>query len=209
MKLVSSSRCQRTLLLRQVFILKICVDRSLKSGVGQVKAGVRVTVSAKYVPRLHVILWHPEIPPNTGNIGRSCVAVGAKLWLVRPLGFDISEKQLRRAGLDYWQHLEWEAVDSLDEIRAKIPEPFEQQRVWLFTKFGQSRYSDVTYEQGDVLLFGCESAGLPEEIVSQFPSSAKLRLPMRPQVRSLNLSSSATAAMYEVIRQIGTPEDAF
>lgn len=163
----------------------------------------------KYPPRLHVILWHPEIPPNTGNIGRSCVAVGAKLWLVRPLGFEISVKQLRRAGLDYWPHLELEIVDSLDDVRAKIPAPFEQNRVWMFTKNGKSRYSEVQYQLGDVLLFGCESAGLSPEILSQFPSTSQLRLPMRPQVRSLNLASSATAAMYEVIRQIGTPDDAY
>src|SRR5256885_15645693 len=87
----------------------------------------------KYEPLLHVVLYHPEIPPNTGNIGRSCVAVGAKLWLIKPLGFQIDEKQLRRAGLDYWPHLEWEAVEDWHELAAELAQPILRPRPWLLT----------------------------------------------------------------------------
>jgi tRNA (cytidine/uridine-2'-O-)-methyltransferase len=105
----------------------------------------------KYAPLLHVVLHQPEIPPNTGNIGRSCVAIGAKLWLVKPLGFEISEKQVRRAGLDYWPHLEWEAVENWQELTAKLAEPLAAGRAWFFTKTATRSYTDVAYEKGDML----------------------------------------------------------
>jgi tRNA (cytidine/uridine-2'-O-)-methyltransferase len=159
-----------------------------------------------YSPLLHVVLYHPEIPPNTGNIGRSCVAIGAKLWLVKPLGFQIDEKQLRRAGLDYWPHLEWEAVADWGELRAKLAAPLAAGRAWLFTKTATRLYTDAAYEKGDILVFGSESSGLPPELLAQHAGSA-LRIPMRPQVRSLNLSATAAAAMYEAVRQIGPAID--
>lgn len=155
----------------------------------------------KYQPLLHVVLYQPEIPPNTGNIGRTCVAVGAKLWLVKPLGFQINEKELRRAGLDYWPHLEWEAVEDWAELAAKLAEPLANLRLWLFTKTASRPYTAATFKEGDVLIFGSESAGLPAELLAQYAEQT-LRIPMRPEVRSLNLSATAAAAMYEAVRQI-------
>jgi tRNA (cytidine/uridine-2'-O-)-methyltransferase len=158
----------------------------------------------KYEPLLHVVLYQPEIPPNTGNIGRSCVAVGAKLWLIKPLGFQINEKELRRAGLDYWPHLEWQAVENWDELVSHLAEPINRQRLWLFTKTSSRLYTSAAFEKGDILLFGSESCGLPEELRSRHAGQT-LRLPMRPEVRSLNLSATAAVAMYEAVRQIRPP----
>src|SRR3954470_15164789 len=106
----------------------------------------------KYEPLLHVVLYQPEIPPNTGNIGRTCVAVGAKLWLVKPLGFQINEKELRRAGLDYWPHLEWEAVENWEELAARLEEGLVGQRLWLLTKTATNSYTTARYQKGDILL---------------------------------------------------------
>jgi len=156
----------------------------------------------KYEPLLHVVLYQPEIPPNTGNIGRTCVAVGAKLWLVKPLGFQIDEKQLRRAGLDYWPHLEWEAVENWDELAARLADPLACQRAWFFTKTASRLYTTATYEKGDILVFGSEANGLPPELLQRHQEHA-LRIPMRQQVRSLNLSATAAAVIYEAVRQIG------
>jgi tRNA (cytidine/uridine-2'-O-)-methyltransferase len=158
----------------------------------------------KYEPLLHIVLYQPEIPPNTGNIGRSCVAVGAKLWLVEPLGFEISQKQLRRAGLDYWPHLEFEVVGNWDELASHLAGPLVDGRAWFFTKTAQRLYTGVRYERGDVLVFGSESAGLPPDLLAQYAPQA-VRIPMRSEVRSLNLSAAAAAAMYEAVRQLGPP----
>jgi tRNA (cytidine/uridine-2'-O-)-methyltransferase len=156
----------------------------------------------KYTPLLHVVLHQPEIPPNTGNIGRSCVAIGAKLWLVKPLGFEINEKQVRRAGLDYWPHLEWEAAVNWQELTRKLAEPLAAGRAWFFSKTATRLYTDAIYQKGDMLVFGSESAGLPAEILDHHRGQA-LRVPMREEVRSLNLSAVAAVAMYEAVRQIG------
>ena len=163
---------------------------------------VVLTIPVKYEPLLHVVLYQPEIPPNTGNIGRSCVAVGAKLWLIKPLGFQINEKELRRAGLDYWPHLEWEAVENWNELAANLAAPLAAGRAWFFTKHAQRHYTAVHYQPGDVLIFGSESSGLPRELVEQYPEQL-LRVPMRSPVRSLNLSATAAVAMYEAVRQFG------
>ena len=149
-------------------------------------------------PLLHVVLHRPEIPPNTGNIGRTCVAVGAKLWLVRPLGFRLDEKHLRRAGMDYWPRLDWEAVDDWAAYRAKQPAG----AVWTFTKHATRPPWGAEFAPGDTLLFGSESAGLPAALMTRDPAR-NLRLPMLPGVRSLNLASTATAAVYEAVRQFG------
>ena len=149
-------------------------------------------------PLLHVVLHQPDIPQNTGNIGRTCVAVGAKLWLIRPLGFRLDEKHLRRAGMDYWQHLDWEAVDSWRELRSRLPDA----TVWCLTKFGTRNVWDATFSKGDILLFGSESRGLPESIRAEKPAN-NLLLPMRPEVRSLNLASTANTVVYEAVRQFG------
>jgi tRNA (cytidine/uridine-2'-O-)-methyltransferase len=160
------------------------------------------------VPLLHVVLYQPEIPPNTGNIGRSCVATGCRLWLVEPLGFDISEKAVRRAGLDYWSLLDLRVVPDWATLAKELAEPLQAGRVWLFTKTSKTSYLQARYEPGDVLIFGCETRGLPAEIMSQFPNNL-LRIPMRPQVRSLNLAVTAGIAMYEAIRQIGVQDEHF
>jgi tRNA (cytidine/uridine-2'-O-)-methyltransferase len=153
-------------------------------------------MAGNYEPLLHVVLHQPEIPYNAGSVGRTCVAVGAKLWLVRPLGFRVDDYYLRRAGLDYWEKLEWQVVDDWPALLEALPSG----RRWLFTKKAERCYSDVVYEPGDVLVFGSESAGLPDSILG--PSRAsQLRIPIRPDVRSLNVSNSVAIAAYEALRQ--------
>ncbi|TWT75473.1 tRNA (cytidine(34)-2'-O)-methyltransferase [Posidoniimonas polymericola] len=149
-----------------------------------------------YEPRLHVVLYQPEIPYNTGSVGRTCVALGAKLWLVRPLGFQVDHHNLRRAGLDYWQHLAWEVVDDWRALTERLP--FE--RFWCFTKFAKRNYTDARFQEGDVLLFGRESQGLPEEIRTAAGDRA-VSFPTRSEVRSLNLSNCVAIAGYEALRQ--------
>ena len=157
-----------------------------------------------YDPLLHVVLYQPEIPPNTGNIGRTCVAVGAKLWLIKPLGFQINEKELRRAGLDYWPHLNWQTVEDWAELTQQLAEPLAAGRIWLLTKTATRLHTSARFQKGDILLFGNESSGLPLELREQYAEHA-LRLPMREQVRSLNLSATAAAVMYEAVRQLQPP----
>jgi tRNA (cytidine/uridine-2'-O-)-methyltransferase len=154
-----------------------------------------------YQPVLHVVLHEPAIPPNTGNIGRTCVAAAAKLWLVKPLGFDVSEKARRRAGLDYWEHLEWEVVENWTELAGKLAAPLTAGRAWFFSKKAQRSYMEAAYQPGDVLVFGSETTGLPDELLQEYASNA-LRIPIREQVRSLNLSVAAGIAVYEALRQI-------
>jgi tRNA (cytidine/uridine-2'-O-)-methyltransferase len=154
----------------------------------------------QYQPVLHVVLHEPAIPPNTGNIGRTCVAAAAKLWLVKPLGFDVSAKARRRAGLDYWEHLEWEVVENWTELAGKLAVPLAAGRAWFFSKKATRRYTDVKYRPGDVLIFGSETNGLPDELLQKHAGNA-LRIPSRQQVRSLNLSVAAGIAVYEALRQ--------
>jgi len=124
----------------------------------------------------------------------------AKLWLIKPLGFEITEKSLRRAGLDYWQHLEWETAENwADFLEKRQPES-----MWLFSRFATKSYLDVTYSDQDTLIFGCETAGLPKSITDQHPNSL-LRIPTHPNVRSINLSSAVAVAGFEATRQIGSP----
>jgi tRNA (cytidine/uridine-2'-O-)-methyltransferase len=151
-----------------------------------------------YAPRLHVVLYQPEIPYNTGSVGRTCVAVGAKLWLVRPLGFRVDDYYLRRAGLDYWQHLAWQVVDDWDELVRRLP----AERCWYLTKKASQSYADVRYQNGDALVFGSESRGLPDSVLAAAPDRC-LRIPTRPEVRSLNLSNSVAVTVYEAARQWG------
>jgi tRNA (cytidine/uridine-2'-O-)-methyltransferase len=149
------------------------------------------------------VLHQPEIPQNTGNISRTCVAIGAKLWLVRPLGFELTEKQLRRAGLDYWKHLQWEAVDHWEELRERIADF----RPWFFSKSVRRIYTHVRYEPGDALVFGSETSGLPRGMLEAAPTRS-VRIPIGPHVRSLNLSNAVAIAAYEALRQWDYPGSA-
>jgi len=151
-----------------------------------------------YDPALHIVLYQPEIPYNTGSVGRTCVAVGAKLWLVRPLGFRVDDYYLRRAGLDYWEHLAWQVVDSWEELLRELA----NRKVWLFTKKATQLYTAAAYQRGDVLVFGSESAGLPDSILTEH-ADRQLRIPTRADVRSLNLSNAVAVASYEALRQWG------
>ena len=148
-------------------------------------------------PALQIVLHQPEIPQNTGNIGRTCVAVGAKLWLVRPLGFRLDERHLRRAGLDYWDHLDWEVADNWDELEQRLA----GRRFWYFSKRANRYYTSAGYEAGDVLVFGSETQGLPGQMLDRDPNAC-LRIPIRAPVRSLNLASAMAIATYEAVRQI-------
>ena len=152
----------------------------------------------KYEPLLHIVLHQPEIPYNTGSVGRTCVAIGAKLWLVRPLGFRVDDYYLRRAGLDYWEHLEWEVVDDWPTLATRLVD----RPMWFFTKKAHLVYTEVGYKRGDALVFGAETSGLPEELLSRHADRA-LRIPTRPEVRSLNLSNAVAVVAYEALRQWG------
>ena len=149
-------------------------------------------------PLLHLVLYQPEIPQNTGNIGRTCVAIGARLWLIRPLGFRVDDRSLKRAGMDYWQHLDWEVADSWDDVRKQLPES----QVWCLTKTATRLVWEATFREGDILLFGSESRGLPASILNHCPAN-NLKLPMSDLVRSLNLASTANTVAYEAVRQLG------
>jgi tRNA (cytidine/uridine-2'-O-)-methyltransferase len=157
-----------------------------------------------YPPRFHVVLYQPEIPPNTGAVGRTCVALAAKLWLVRPLGFRVDEATLRRAGLDYWQHLEWQAVDNWDHLLRELP----KSRYWFFSKTADRTFTSVDFCSNDALVFGSETSGLPSSLWKQTPEQA-LRIPTSQWVRSLNLSCAVAVAGYEVDRQIHVTSDSF
>jgi len=154
----------------------------------------------KYEPQLHIVLHEPEIPPNTGAVGRTCVALQAKLWLIRPMGFQINEKTVRRAGLDYWQHLEWEIADHWgDFVERHQPDP---DRIWMFSRFAKHSYLETEFTHGDTLVFGSETRGLPATLTEPSPDQL-LRIPTHENVRSINLSSAVAVAGFEAIRQIG------
>jgi tRNA (cytidine/uridine-2'-O-)-methyltransferase len=146
---------------------------------------------------LHVVLLEPEIAANTGAIGRTCVAAGAKLWLVRPLGFHLDDRYLRRAALDYWPHLDWTIVDSLDEVAQALG----RDRLWSFSTKAVRPYTDARFEAGDALVFGPESRGLPAGWLAEVPQRA-LRIPIRPEARSLNLANAVAIALFEAVRQL-------
>ena len=153
------------------------------------------------VAKFHVVLYQPEIPPNTGNIGRTCVALQAKLWLIRPIGFQLDGKHIRRSGLDYWEHLEWEAVDCWEDLCVRLP----SKRFWMVTKFGELPYYRADFREGDALVIGSESSGIPQSIREQW-ANYQISLPMPGPVRCLNQASSATVVMYELAKQIGLLE---
>lgn len=151
-----------------------------------------------YQNTLNIVLFQPEIPHNTGAVGRTCVALGAKLWLIRPLGFRITDKNLRRAGLDYWQFLDWEIVDDWESLVEKLP---DRQRFFFLTKTARQLYTQAEFQPGDTLVFGSESNGLPPSLLEKHASQC-LRIPIRSQTRSLNLSVSVGITAYEAWRQL-------
>ncbi|OOG56977.1 tRNA (uridine(34)/cytosine(34)/5-carboxymethylaminomethyluridine(34)-2'-O)-methyltransferase TrmL [Rhodanobacter sp. B05] len=148
---------------------------------------------------LHVILFRPEIPPNTGNVIRLCANTGAALHLVRPLGFELDDARLRRAGLDYHEYARIAVHDDL----AACLDAIGAARVFAFTTRGRVAHVDARFADGDALLFGCETAGLPAEVLDRLPAAQRLRLPMQPDSRSLNLSNTVAVAVYEAWRQLG------
>jgi tRNA (cytidine/uridine-2'-O-)-methyltransferase len=149
----------------------------------------------------HAILWQPEIPPNTGNIIRLCANTGATLSLVGPLGFELDEPRLRRAGLDYHEFATVRVFPDLDACLAALDHP----PLWAFSARASRRYTEARFAPGDALLFGPETRGLPPDVLSAGPADRRLVLPMRPGNRSLNLSNAVAVAVYEAWRQHGFP----
>ena len=145
---------------------------------------------------INIVLHEPEIPQNTGNIARTCAATGAALHLIRPLGFAIDDRKLKRAGLDYWHHLDITYYDGLDDFYAKNPNA----EVYYFTTKAQKIYSEVSYPDPVFIMFGKETKGLPEALLHDNPDRC-VRLPMRDGLRSLNLSNTVAVAVYEILRQ--------
>ncbi|HET9817849.1 MAG TPA: tRNA (cytidine(34)-2'-O)-methyltransferase [Rhodanobacteraceae bacterium] len=150
---------------------------------------------------LHVILYQPEIPPNTGNAIRLCANAGASLHLIRPLGFDLDHAKLRRAGLDYHEFVNVMTHDDLPACLATLRQP----RVFAFTSHATRRYTDTRFADGDALLFGRETSGLPDAVLQAIPEAQRVCLPMQPDNRSLNLSNAVAIAVYEAWRQLGFP----
>lgn len=145
---------------------------------------------------MNIVLHQPEIPANTGNIGRTCVATGTSLHLIEPLGFSLSEKALKRAGMDYWKDLDVHTYVNFDDFLEKHPNA----KIWMATTKARHVYSDVTFGPDDFIMFGKESAGIPEEILVEHEETC-IRIPMEPAIRSLNLSNSVAIVLYEALRQ--------
>lgn len=145
---------------------------------------------------MNIVLLEPEIPQNTGNIGRTCCATGTKLHLIEPMKFRINEKNLKRAGMDYWDDLDVTIYDSYKDFCEQNPNA----HIWYATTKGKHRYSDVEFSENDFIMFGKESAGIPEEILVENESSC-IRIPMNEDIRSLNLSNSVAIVLYEALRQ--------
>lgn len=145
---------------------------------------------------LNIVLYEPEIPQNTGNIGRTCVATGTRLHLIEPLGFQLNEKQLKRAGMDYWKELDVTTYVNYEEFQRKNPDA----KLYFATTKGRHVYSEVSYEPDCYIMFGKESAGIPEEILIGHPETC-VRIPMIGETRSLNLANSVAVVLYEALRQ--------
>ncbi|MCC6093518.1 MAG: tRNA (cytidine(34)-2'-O)-methyltransferase [Eubacterium sp.] len=145
---------------------------------------------------MNIVLYEPEIPYNTGNIGRTCVAADTRLHLIRPLGFSLDQKEIHRAGLDYWPKLKLSVYDSYQDFLDKNPGA----RIWMATTKAHRLYTDVSYREDDFLMFGPESRGIPEEILVDHEPEC-IRIPMYEDTRSLNLCNSAAIVLYEALRQ--------
>ena len=149
--------------------------------------------------KINIVMVEPEIPQNTGNIARTCAATGARLHIVKPMGFNIDDKKLKRAGLDYWHYLDITYYENLDDFFSKNEGAF-----FYFTTKGRKAHSDVSYPDNCYLLFGKETKGLPEELLIKNPERC-VRIPMQGEIRSLNLSNSVAIAVYEALRQWNYP----
>lgn len=149
---------------------------------------------------MHIVLYQPEIPQNTGNIARTCAATGSTLHLIKPLGFSLEDKYLKRAGLDYWNMMEYHVHESFEELMRAWP---DARMHFLSTKAPRS-YTQASYAPGDFLVFGCETRGLPESLLSRAYDRC-VRIPMVPDARSLNLSNSVAIVLYEALRTQGFP----
>lgn len=147
----------------------------------------------------HIALYQPEIPPNTGNIIRLCANTGAKLHLIHPLGFNLNEKQVKRAGLDYHDLADVKEYQSYNDFLERL----NPKKILACTTKGEQSYANVNYAPGDVLLLGPETRGLPDDILAEFPESQKIRIPMKSTTRSLNLSNATAIILYEAWRQQG------
>ena len=145
---------------------------------------------------MNIVLHQPEIPANTGNIGRTCVATGTTLHLIEPLGFRLNEKDLKRAGMDYWDKLDVRRYINFEDFLAKNPSA----KIWMATTKAKHVYSEVEYGSDDYIMFGKESAGIPEEILVDYEETC-VRIPMLDEIRSLNLSNSVSIILYEALRQ--------
>ena len=145
---------------------------------------------------MNIVLHEPEIPANTGNIGRTCVATGTALHLIKPLGFDISDKAVRRAGMDYWKDLTLYVYEDFEDFISKNPDA----RVYMATTKAKKAYTQMEYRENDFIMFGKESAGIPEEILVRYEDTS-VRIPMIGEIRSLNLSNSVAIMLYEALRQ--------
>ena len=145
---------------------------------------------------MNIVLHEPEIPANTGNIGRTCVATGTSLHLIKPLGFDISDKAVRRAGMDYWKELDLHVYEDFDEFVERNPGA----KIYMATTKAKKAYTEVEYTENDFIMFGKESAGIPEEILVKYEETS-VRIPMIGEIRSLNLSNSVSIILYEALRQ--------
>ena len=145
---------------------------------------------------MHIVLHQPEIPQNTGNIGRTCVATGTSLHLIEPLGFRLNEKELKRAGMDYWERLDVTRYMDFNDFKEKHPGA----KIWMATTKAKRSYTEVSFGMDDFIMFGKESAGIPEEILVENEENC-IRIPMGNDIRSLNLSNSVAIVLYEALRQ--------
>ena len=151
--------------------------------------------------KINIVLYSPEIPQNTGNVSRTCACIGAALHIIRPIGFEISDRTLKRAGLDYWDKLDVTYYDSYGDFLDRNPDA----KLWFFTAKGVNCYTDIEYPDEVFLVFGCESVGLPQSLVEENRGNT-VRIPMLRTLRCLNLSNSVAIATYEVLRQKGFSE---
>ena len=149
---------------------------------------------------MHIVLYEPEMPGNTGNIGRTCAATGTRLHLIEPIGFHLNERALKRAGMDYWDQVDWQRYIDYADFLAQHPDA----RIWYVTTKAHRCYTDVSYAPDDYLMFGKESAGIPEEILIEHEAQC-IRIPMTGAIRSLNLANSAAIVLYEALRQNDFP----